>query len=151
MRMIVQRVREAFVRVDGETVGRIGKGFLVLVGAEDADTTDICDRMIRKLVGLRIFQDEEGKTNLNLEAVGGELLIVSQFTLYADCRKGYRPSFFRAGSPEHAESLYEYVIEECRKSVPRVEHGIFGAYMDVSLVNDGPFTVILDSDELFDR
>lgn len=151
MRFLIQRVLHADVKVDGKTVGSIGKGFLVLAGIENSDTEETADRMIRKMIGLRIFEDAGGKTNLNLASVGGELLVVSQFTLYADCRKGNRPSFIRAGSPDHAERLYEYIIRKCRESVPAVERGIFGADMKVSLVNDGPFTVMLDSDELFGK
>lgn len=149
MRFVIQRVTEACVRIDGQVAGSIGQGYLVLVGAADSDTTEIADKMINKLINLRIFEDENGKTNLNLESVGGELLIVSQFTLYADCRKGNRPSFTGAGSPGMAEKLYEYIISECQKRVRVVEHGMFGADMKVSLVNDGPFTVIFDSDVMF--
>ncbi len=149
MKFVIQRVTEASVRVESDIVGSIGKGYLVLIGAADSDTTEIADKMINKLINLRIFEDENGKTNLNLESVDGELLIVSQFTLYADCRKGNRPSFTGAGSPDMAEKLYEYIISECKKKVRVVEHGIFGAEMKVSLVNDGPFTVIFDSDVMF--
>lgn len=149
MRFVIQRVTEACVRIDGVVAGSIGQGYLVLVGAADSDTTEIADKMINKLINLRIFEDENGKTNLNLESVGGELLIVSQFTLYADCRKGNRPSFTGAGSPGMAEKLYEYIISECQKRVRVVEHGMFGADMKVSLVNDGPFTIIFDSDIMF--
>ncbi len=149
MKFVIQRVTEASVRVESDIVGSIGRGYLVLIGAADSDTTEIADKMINKLINLRIFEDENGKTNLNLESVDGELLIVSQFTLYADCRKGNRPSFTGAGSPDMAEKLYEYIISECKKKVRVVEHGIFGAEMKVSLVNDGPFTVILDSDVMF--
>lgn len=149
MRFVIQRVTEACVRIDGKVAGSIGQGYLVLVGAAGSDTTKIADKMINKLINLRIFEDENGKTNLNLESVGGELLIVSQFTLYADCRKGNRPSFTGAGSPGMAEKLYEYIISECQKRVRVVEHGMFGADMKVSLVNDGPFTIIFDSDVMF--
>lgn len=149
MKFVIQRVTEASVRVESDIVGSIGKGYLVLIGAADSDTTEIADKMINKLINLRIFEDENGKTNLNLESVDGELLIVSQFTLYADCRKGNRPSFTGTGSPDMAEKLYEYIISECKKKVRVVEHGIFGAEMKVSLVNDGPFTVIFDSDVMF--
>ena len=148
MKFVIQRVSEANVTVDGRVIGAIQKGFLVLVGICNEDTKQIADKMIQKLIGMRIFEDQNGKTNLDLAAVGGSLLIVSQFTLYADCKKGNRPSFVRAGSPGHAEELYEYIIEECKKKVSIVEHGSFGADMKVSLLNDGPFTVILDSDEL---
>ena len=148
MRFVIQRVKEARVRVDKETVGAIRKGFLVLIGVSRDDTRETADRMIRKMLGLRIFEDENGKTNLSLEAVDGGLLLVSQFTLYANCKKGNRPSFTEAGDPEKAEMIYEYIISECRKSVPEVETGRFGAEMEVSLVNDGPFTILLDSETL---
>lgn len=146
MRFVVQRVSKANVAVDGQIIGAIEKGFLVFIGVNNADTKEIADKLVKKLVGLRIFKDENGKTNLDLKAVDGSLLIVSQFTLYADCKKGNRPSFINAGSPDMAEELYEYVIKQCQKEIPHVEHGEFGADMKVSLVNDGPFTVILDSD-----
>ena len=148
MRLVIQRVKNASVTVDNEVTGKIGKGYLVLVGVSDSDTESTADKLIRKMIGLRIFEDENGKTNLSLADVSGSLLLVSQFTLYANCRKGNRPSFIEAGSPEKAEALYEYMIRECKKSVPEVQTGIFGADMEVSLVNDGPFTVILDSDQL---
>lgn len=148
MRFVIQRVQNASVKVEEEIIGQIGQGFLVLVGVCNEDTTQIADKMIKKLIGLRIFQDENGKTNLDIKTVGGELLIVSQFTLYADCKKGNRPSFTKAGEPHMAEQLYEYIIEQCKKEIPVVEHGSFGADMKISLLNDGPFTVILDSAEL---
>ena len=144
MRLVIQRVLHAEVQVDGNTIGKIGKGLLVFVGAGQDDTKEIADKYLRKLLGLRIFEDENGKTNLSLKDVDGELLIVSQFTLYANCKKGNRPSFIEAGEPHMAEALYEYMIEEAKKSVPVVEHGEFGADMKVYLLNDGPFTVILD-------
>ena len=144
MRFVVQRVTEAAVTIDGKTVGQIGKGFLVLIGVCDSDTTETADLFVRKLLGLRIFEDAQGKTNLSLKDVGGELLLVSQFTLYANCRKGNRPSFTDAGKPDHAKALYEYIIEECRKAGYTVQTGEFGAEMKVSLVNDGPFTILLD-------
>ena len=144
MRLVIQRVLHAEVQVDGNTIGKIGKGLLVFVGAGQDDTKEIADKYLRKLLGLRIFEDENGKTNLSLKDVDGELLIVSQFTLYANCKKGNRPSFIEAGEPHMAEALYEYMIDEAKKSVPGVEHGEFGADMKVSLLNDGPFTVILD-------
>ena len=128
--------------------GAIGKGFMVLIGACQSDTKEIADKMVRKMLGLRIFEDENGKTNLSLESVGGSLLLVSQFTLYADCRKGNRPSFLDAGDPAHAEELYDYIVEQCRAAGYEVGTGVFGTQMDVSLVNDGPFTIILDSDRL---
>lgn len=148
MRFVIQRVKEARVRVDKETVGEIRKGFLVLIGVSQDDTRETADRMIKKMLGLRIFEDENGKTNLSLDAVDGGLLLVSQFTLYANCKKGNRPSFTEAGDPEKAEWLYEYIILECRKTVPEVQTGRFGAEMQVSLVNDGPFTILLDSETL---
>lgn len=148
MRFLVQRVSHASVTVDGKVTGAIQKGFLVFVGICETDTTEIADKLIKKLIGLRIFEDENGKTNLDLKAVGGELLIVSQFTLYADCRKGNRPSFTQAGKPEMANALYEYILEQCAIDIPVVEHGIFGADMKVDLLNDGPFTVMLDSKEI---
>ena len=148
MRFVIQRVRESQVTIDGETVGRIGRGFTVLIGVTHTDNEEIADKMTRKLIGMRIFEDENGKTNLSLDKVEGSLLLISQFTLYADCRRGNRPGFTDAAKPEHAEALYEYIIDECRKQVPVVETGRFGADMKVSLVNDGPFTVILDSEDL---
>ena len=134
--------------VDGNVLGKIQKGFLVLIGVADGDTKETADRMVKKMLGLRIFEDENGKTNLDLRAVGGELLLVSQFTLYADCRRGNRPGFTRAGKPEMASEMYEYIIETCRKQFPVVERGEFGADMKVELLNDGPFTILLDSEEL---
>ena len=148
MRFVVQRVTHASVTVDGNVVGEIDKGFMVLIGVSDEDTKDIADKLIKKLIGLRIFEDENGKTNLSLSDVGGSLLLVSQFTLYADCKKGNRPSFIRAGKPDMAEAMYEYIIEECSKQVENVSRGIFGADMKVSLINDGPFTIVLDSAEI---
>lgn len=144
MRFVVQRVTRASVTVDNRTVGEIGKGFLVLIGVCDSDTRETADLFVRKLLGLRIFEDAQGKTNLSLKDVGGELLLVSQFTLYANCRKGNRPSFTDAGKPDHAQALYEYIIEECRNAGYNVQTGEFGAEMKVSLVNDGPFTILLD-------
>ena len=144
MRLVVQRVLQAEVQVDGQSIGKIGRGFLVLVGVGKDDTKEIADKYLKKLLGLRIFEDENGKTNLSLADVNGELLLVSQFTLYANCRKGNRPSFIEAGAPDVANKLYEYIISEASKQVPVVEHGIFGADMKVSLENDGPFTVIFD-------
>ena len=148
MRFVIQRVLESEVRVDNEVIGKIGKGFMVLVGVSDSDTKEIADKMIRKMLALRIFEDEQGKTNLSLDTVGGELLLISQFTLYANCKKGNRPSFIEAGAPDMAEAMYEYIIEKCKEQVEVVERGRFGADMKVSLVNDGPFTLILDSDTL---
>jgi len=151
VRLVVQRVQHASCTVDGKVTGKIGKGFLVLVGIEDSDTEQLADRMAAKLVGLRIFEDENGKTNLNLQSVGGSLLLISQFTLYADCHHGNRPSFIRAGEPKKAQVLYQYLIKTCRESVPDVQEGIFGADMKIELLNDGPFTILLDSDEMFGK
>ncbi len=147
MRVVLQRVSSASVTVDGETVGEIGKGFLVLLGVSEEDTEAAADRMADKVCKLRIFEDADGKTNLSLADVGGELLVVSQFTLYADCHKGNRPSFVKAGAPEKANRLYEYFKERCRQHVPKVEGGSFGAHMKVALLNDGPFTLVLDGNE----
>ena len=148
MRFVLQRVSEAKVAVDGKTVGEIGKGFLLLVGVSNEDNKETADKMIEKVSRLRVFKDGEGKTNLSVNDVDGEMLVVSQFTLYADCRKGNRPSFTDAGSPDLANELYEYIIERCKGLFKRTQHGIFGADMKVSLVNDGPFTVVLDSKEI---
>ena len=148
MRFVIQRVAHAEVAVNEETIGKIEKGYLVLLGIAETDTREIADKLIRKIIGLRIFEDENGKTNLSLSDVGGNLLLVSQFTLYANCKKGNRPSFIEAGSPEKANELYEYIITKCKESVPVVEQGSFGADMKVSLLNDGPFTILLDSETL---
>ena len=148
MRFVIQRVTEAAVRVDGELLGQIEKGYLVLIGVAESDTEEIADKMVKKMIGLRIFEDEQGKTNLALKDVGGSLLLVSQFRLYANCKKGFRPSFIEAGAPDMANELYEYIIEECKKVVPVVERGNFGADMKVSLLNDGPFTIVLDSEQI---
>lgn len=148
MRFVIQRVNEASVSIEGNAVGQIEKGFLVLIGVSNDDTKEIADKMIKKLIGMRIFEDENGKTNLSLADVGGGLLLVSQFTLYANCKKGNRPSFVNAGAPDMAKELYEYIISECRKQASVVETGEFGADMKVRLENDGPFTILLDSDEL---
>ncbi|MBQ2936876.1 MAG: D-tyrosyl-tRNA(Tyr) deacylase [Lachnospiraceae bacterium] len=148
MKLVIQRVKEASVSVDNTIIGSINKGFMVLLGVNDTDTTEIADKMVQKLLNLRIFEDENGKTNLDIKTVLGDLLIISQFTLYADCRKGNRPSFVKAGNPEMANKLYEYVISKCKEQISNVEHGEFGAHMEVSLVNDGPFTIVLDSDEI---
>ena len=148
MRFVIQRVTEASVTIDGKVKGSIGKGFMVLIGVGESDTKEVADKMVKKLIGMRIFADENDKTNLSLADVGGSLLLISQFTLYADCKKGNRPSFVKAGGPEMATELYEYIIEECRKQVADVQTGEFGADMAVSLVNDGPFTIILNSEEL---
>ncbi|MCM1119480.1 MAG: D-aminoacyl-tRNA deacylase [bacterium] len=150
MKFVIQRVTEASVSVDNQLIGAIGKGFMVLIGIGQTDTRKVADKMIKKLLGLRIFEDQNGKTNLSLQDVDGSLLLISQFTLYADCRKGNRPSFVDAGAPDLAEELYQYIITECQNQFPdnKVQHGSFGADMKVSLLNDGPFTIILDSKEL---
>ena len=149
MRFVIQCVDNAEVEISGKIVGKIGKGYLVLAGISDTDTRETADRMIEKMLKLRIFEDENGKTNLNLAAVGGEILIVSQFTLYADCHKGNRPSFIKAGSPQHAEELYNYLIEKCEQLTGRkTQTGEFGALMKVRLTNNGPFTILMDSEEL---
>ena len=148
MRFLVQRVSQASVTVEDQTIGSIGKGFLVLAGISGTDTEEIADKMIRKLIGLRIFEDQNGKTNLDIKTVNGQLLIISQFTLYADCKKGNRPSFIHAGAPDMANQLYQYIIQQCRQEIEVVEEGSFGAEMKVSLLNDGPFTIWLDSDEI---
>ena len=148
MKFVIQRVTGARVTVDGKTTGEIGKGYLILIGVSKDDTKEIADKLVAKTVKLRIFEDENGKTNLSLADVGGGVLLVSQFTLYANCRRGNRPDFINAGGPELANGLYEYIIAEMKKSVPNVGCGVFGAHMTVELTNDGPFTVILDSAEL---
>lgn len=148
MKFLIQRVTQAEVSVDSRTIGRIQKGFLVFIGVSQRDTKEIADKMVRKLLNLRIFEDDAGKTNLSLEAVDGSLLIISQFTLYADCKHGNRPSFINAGKPDMANELYEYIIDKCKETVSNVQHGEFGADMKVSLVNDGPFTILLDSEEI---
>lgn len=148
MRFIIQRVKHSSVSVDGEVLGQIGKGYMVLIGISQTDTKEIADKLVKKLIGLRIFEDENGKTNLSLADVNGELLLISQFTLYADCKHGNRPGFTDAAKPDFAEPLYEYIIEECKKQVPVVERGRFGADMKVDLLNDGPFTIIFDSDQM---
>ena len=148
MRFVIQRVKHASVTIDGKVTGKIGKGYLVLIGIAEDDTREIADKMIKKLINLRIFEDENGKTNINISDVEGELLLVSQFTLYADCKKGNRPSFTRAANPDMANTMYEYIISECRKQIPVVQTGSFGADMKVDLLNDGPFTILLDSTEI---
>ena len=148
MRFVVQRVTHASVTVDSQMIGKIGNGFMVLIGVADTDTREIADKMVKKLLGLRIFEDENGKTNLDIHTVEGELLLISQFTLYANCRHGNRPSFIEAGKPDLANEMYEYIIAKCKEQVPVVEKGEFGADMKVELLNDGPFTILLDSDQL---
>ncbi|HIX14598.1 MAG TPA: D-tyrosyl-tRNA(Tyr) deacylase [Candidatus Hungatella pullicola] len=148
MKAVLQRVERASVSVDGEVISSINKGFLVLLGISGSDTEEIGDKIADKLCRLRIFEDENGKTNLSLADVGGELLIISQFTLYADIKKGNRPSFVKAGGPEMANNLYEYFMKRCKTHVNRVEGGRFGAHMKLDLINDGPFTLVIDSDEI---
>ena len=148
MRIVIQRVSHAQVTIDGQVRGSIQKGYMVLIGSGQEDTEALADRMIAKMLDLRIFEDADGKSNLSLRDVDGALLLISQFTLYADCKKGNRPSFIKAGNPELANSLYEYIIAACKKELPVVETGSFGADMKVELLNDGPFTVIVDSKEL---
>lgn len=144
MKFVIQKVSQASVSVEGNCVGKIQKGFLVFVGIGKEDTKEIADQYIKKMIQLRIFQDENGKTNLSLTDVGGEVLIISQFTLYANCRKGNRPSFFDAGEPQMAEELYKYIIKKTKETISVVESGEFGAMMQVSLVNEGPFTIVFD-------
>ena len=148
MKFVIQRVTHASVTVEGNILGKINKGFMVLIGVSEADNEAIADKMVQKLINLRIFEDENGKTNLALKDVNGELLLISQFTLYADCKKGNRPSFIKAGSPDKANALYQYIIHKCREEISVVEEGEFGADMKVELLNDGPFTVVLDSMEI---
>lgn len=150
MRFVLQCVSQASCTVEGRVTGAIERGYLILVGIADSDTEETADRMLKKVAGLRIFPDENGKTNLSLAEIGGSILLISQFTLYADCRKGNRPSFVKAGKPDHAERLYRYLLERCRREGigKTVEEGVFGADMKISLVNEGPFTLVLDSEEL---
>ncbi len=148
MRFLIQRVDRASVSVEKKIIGEIEKGLLVFVGVCDTDTFEIADKMISKLLNLRIFSDKDDKTNLDLKSVNGSLMIISQFTLYADCRKGNRPSFTKAGKPAFANEMYEYILKKCSKEIPHVAHGIFGEHMDVSLTNSGPFTIILDSNDI---
>lgn len=147
MRLLVQRVSSAQVDVDSKTVGKIKNGFLVLIGVTHTDTTQIADYLVKKLCNLRVFKDENSKMNLSIKDVDGELLIVSQFTLYADCQHGNRPSFVNSAKPDMANELYEYFVEKCRKEVKNVETGIFGADMKVSLLNDGPVTIMLEKED----
>jgi D-tyrosyl-tRNA(Tyr) deacylase len=148
MRFIIQRVSKASVSINNEVVGAIDKGFLVFIGVSEEDTKEIADKMVKKMTAMRIFDDENGKTNLGLSDVNGQLLLISQFTLYADCKKGNRPSFTKAGAPDMANEIYEYIITKCKEVVSVVEKGSFGADMKVSLLNDGPFTIILDSNDI---
>ena len=148
MRFLIQRVTHAEVTIDGVEVGRIGQGFFVLIGVEDIDNRAVADKMVQKLLGLRIFEDAEGKSNLALDAVGGELLLISQFTLSGDASRGNRPSYIHAARPEVAEPMYEYIVDSCRRAGVHVETGRFGAEMKCELLNDGPFTIWLDSKEI---
>ena len=148
MRFVIQRVSHAQVTIDGQVRGSIQKGYMVLIGIGQEDTEALADRMIAKMLDLRIFEDADGKSNLSLRDVAGALLLISQFTLYADCKKGKRPSFFKAGEPHMANDLYEYIIRKCKEEVRDVERGEFGAMMHVELLNEGPFTIILDSAEM---
>ena len=148
MKIVLQRVLEAKVEIDGAVKGEIGRGYLLLVGVGEDDTREIADKLIEKIAKLRIFEDADGKTNLSIDQVDGEVLVVSQFTLYADCKKGNRPSFVKAGSPALANELYEYILKRCRELFKNTQSGEFGADMKVSLINDGPFTIILDSKEM---
>ena len=146
MKLVVQRFLKASVEVDSEIVGKIDKGFLVLIGIKKGDTKEAADYLVKKLCNLRVFSDEDGKMNLNLKKVGGKLLIVSQFTLYGDCKDGNRPSFIEAARPEEAIPLYEYFCNECEKNNIEVQRGIFGADMKVKLLNDGPVTILMEKD-----
>lgn len=146
MRLVIQRVNHASVTVDEQVIGKIGKGLLVFLGVADGDTKEMVDKYVKKLQGLRIFEDADGKTNLSIQDVGGEVLVVSQFTLYADCKKGNRPSFVKAGAPDFANELYEYFKQKCEEVFRKVECGSFGADMKIDLQNDGPFTILWDSD-----
>ncbi len=148
MRFVIQRVLNASVKTEDGIIGKIDKGFMVLIGVSKDDDEETADKLVRKLIGLRIFADSEGKTNLSLKDVGGQLLLVSQFTLYADCKKGNRPSFINAGEPGRANELYEYIVKECKKEIEVVETGSFGAHMVVDICNDGPFTIIFDSRDM---
>ena len=148
MRFVIQRVSHAQVTIDGQVRGSIQKGYMVLIGIGQEDTEALADRMIAKMLDLRIFEDADGKSNLSLRDVDGALLLISQFTLYADFKKGKRPSFFKAGEPHMANDLYEYIIRKCKEEVRDVERGEFGAMMHVELLNEGPFTIILDSAEM---
>ena len=148
MKFVIQRVSKASVNINEKVVGQINRGFVVLIGISDTDTTEIADKLIKKLINLRIFEDENQKTNLSLADVNGGIMLISQFTLYANCKKGNRPSFTGAGSPDFAKRMFEYIVEKCRALVPHVATGEFGAMMSISLVNEGPFTILLDSEEL---
>lgn len=144
MKFVIQRVKNAQVDINNKDVAKINNGFLVLIGITHTDTKDIADYLVKKLINLRVFEDENGKMNLSLNDINGSLLLVSQFTLYADCSSGNRPSFTDAAKPDFANELYEYIIDECKKKIDKVETGVFGADMNVSLINDGPVTIILE-------
>lgn len=144
MRFLIQRVKKAQVDVNNKIVGKIDNGFLVFIGITHKDTKEIADYLVKKLINLRIFEDEKGKMNLSLNDVKGSILLVSQFTLYANCLEGNRPSFTEAAKPDFANELYEYIIDECKKKNDKVQTGIFGADMKIELVNDGPVTIILE-------
>lgn len=148
MRFVIQRVSHSSVTVEGKVLGKIDKGLMVLIGVENEDNKEIADKMVSKLVNMRIFQDENDKMNLSIKDVNGGLLLISQFTLYADCKKGNRPSFTGAGKPDMAKELYEYIIDKCKEEIEIVKKGEFGADMKVDLLNDGPVTIILDSSTL---
>lgn len=148
MKFVIQRVSRAEVAAEEQTVGKIDQGLMVLVSICNSDTKEIADKLVNKLIHLRIFEDENGKSNLSVQDIHGNLLIISQFTLYADCRKGNRPSYTNAGNPDLANELYEYILAQCQKEFPNVQHGIFGEHMKVSLLNDGPFTIIFDSEQM---
>ena len=148
MKFVIQRVTNASVTVQNKVVGKIEQGFLVLIGITDSDTKEVANSMVKKLINLRVFKDSQDKMNLSIKDIEGSLLLVSQFTLYADCRHGNRPGFTLAAKPDYANELYKYIIEECKKYDIPVETGEFGADMKVSLLNDGPVTIILDSDEI---
>ena len=148
MKIVLQRVLNASVTVDNNVIGAIDKGLLIFLGIEADDTEDMLQKYADKIIKLRIFEDENGKTTLGLKEVGGSLLLISQFTLYADCKGGNRPSFIKAGAPDMASEMYEYIIKKCKEEIDIVEQGEFGADMKVELLNDGPFTILLDSDSL---
>ena len=151
MRLVIQRVTHASVTVENEIIGQIGKGFLVLIGVSDMDDEAVAEKYLKKMLGLRIFEDENGKMNLGLDSVEGEVLVVSQFTLFGNCRKGRRPSFAGAAGPELGEKLYEQFLSDCAALGYPPQHGRFGADMQVESVNDGPVTLILDTDQLMNE